>query len=163
MLFLKSFEFIDWTMIVAWAIIFIITLVIELETMNLTTIWFCVSSLVALISGVIFAGPLIQISIFVGMSVILILLTRPLTKKMMNTEIIRTNADRVLGMVGIVTQKIIPNEIGEVKVLNNLWRAINNEDLTFEVGEKVSIDAITGIKLVVSKVNGDSDIQLIQK
>jgi membrane protein implicated in regulation of membrane protease activity len=81
----------------------------------------------------------------------------------MKTGIIRTNTDRFIGEIGIITQKILPNEIGEVKIENQLWRAINHEGLVFEPGEAVIIDAISGIKLVVSKINGSGTVDLIKK
>jgi membrane protein implicated in regulation of membrane protease activity len=162
-LLLKALGPIDWVMVVAWAIIFLVTLFIELETMDLVTIWFCLSSLVSLILGVLFLKPIWQIILFLVLSIGLILLTKPLAKKKMKTGIIRTNTDRFIGEIGIITQKILPNEIGEVKIENQLWRAINHEGLVFEPGEAVIIDAISGIKLVVSKINGSGTVDLIKK
>ncbi|MGD9605152.1 MAG: NfeD family protein [Bacilli bacterium] len=161
MLFLRTFSSIDWIMMITWLAVFVITLIVELETSNLTTIWFCVSSVVAIVCGVFFADPYLQVIIFVVLSLILVLATRPLTKKMMRRDIIKTNSDRLIGMIGIVTKEIVPNEIGEIKVDNNLWRAINNDNLSFVVGEKVLIDAIVGIKLVVSKVEGNNNVQVL--
>lgn len=162
MLFLlNDIQPLDWFMIIAWGIVFVVTLIIELETADLTTIWFCISSIIALICGIMFAPPMWQIVIFIVSSGILILATKPLVKKFTKNERIRTNADRVIGMTGMVTKAIVPGEIGEVKVDNNLWRAVNNEGLSFAVGEAVSIDAISGIKLVVSKLNGNSHIQIL--
>lgn len=161
MLFLRVFEPIDWVMMISWVLIFVVTLIVELETSNLTTIWFCISSVVTIICGVLFANPYVQLIIFIALSLILVLATRPLTKKMMQKEIIKTNSDRLIGMVGIVSSAIIPNEIGEVKVDNSLWRAVNNDNLTFAVGEKVLIDAIVGIKLVVSKIDGNDNVEVL--
>lgn len=155
--------FTEWTMIILWAIVFVVTLVIELQTMNLTTIWFCISALVALICGITFAKPELQLLIFVILSFVLLIITRPIARKMTRKEFTRTNADRVIGMIGLVTKEIVPFEIGEVKVENNLWRAINNEGLTFAVGEKVSIDGIVGIKVLVSKISEISNIEIIEK
>jgi membrane protein implicated in regulation of membrane protease activity len=64
-------------------------------------------------------------------------------------------------MVAVVTKEILPNEIGEVKIDNQLWRAVNNEGLAFQPGEKVIVDAISGIKLVVSKIDGN--VELLKK
>jgi membrane protein implicated in regulation of membrane protease activity len=162
MLILKDMEFMDWTMVVFWAVIFVITLIIELETADLTTIWFCISSVVALVAGIAFANPITQIIIFVALSLVLILATRPLVKNKMRATVIRTNTDRLIGMVAIVTKEIVPNEIGEVKVSNEFWRAVNYDGLSFEVGESISVDSITGIKLVVSKLDGNSNIEIIK-
>jgi membrane protein implicated in regulation of membrane protease activity len=163
MLFLKQFGTLDWFMVVAWGIIFLVTLFIELETMDLVTIWFCISAIVTLICGIIFLEPIWQCVLFVSLSFVLILITQPLAKKRMKVGIIRTNTDKLIGEIGIVTKEIVPNEIGEIKVENQLWRAINTEGLSFAVGEEVMIDAISGIKLVVSKVDGDGNVEIIKK
>ncbi|MDD3107271.1 MAG: NfeD family protein [Bacilli bacterium] len=154
-------EWFHWVMLSIWALIFIITLVIELGTADVTTIWFCLGSLIALICAAIPLDPFIQILVFMGSSIILILLTKPLTKKMMNREIIRTNADKIVGMIGVVTKTIFPDEIGEIKVDNSTWRAMCNESITVEVGEKVLISAVSGNKAVVTKISNHSNIEIL--
>ncbi len=99
--------------------------------------------------------------LFLVLSVVLILATKPLAKKRMRGTYVRTNTDRFIGMVAVVTKEILPNEIGEVKIDNQLWRAVNNEGLAFQPGEKVIVDAISGIKLVVSKIDGN--VELLKK
>jgi len=79
----------------------------------------------------------------------------------MNKEIIRTNTDKIIGMVGQVTKTIFPDEVGEIKVDNNTWRAICNEAVIVEVGEKVLINAVSGNKAVVSKINDQSNIEIL--
>ena len=161
LLILKSLGPIDWFMVAAWGIIFVVTLIIELETADLVTIWFSLSALITLICGVIFLKPLYQILLFLVLSVVLILATKPLAKKRMRGTYVRTNTDRFIGMVAVVTKEILSNEIGEVKIDNQLWRAVNNEGLAFQPGEKVIVDAISGIKLVVSKIDGN--VELLKK
>ena len=60
LLILKSLGPIDWFMVAAWGIIFVVTLIIELETADLVTIWFSLSALITLICGVIFLKPCIR-------------------------------------------------------------------------------------------------------
>ena len=157
--FLAVENFDPW--IIIWAVIIIATIVIELATDNLVTIWFSLGAVAALIALALGASEWIQLIVFVGASAIFLIATRPLTKRMMQRSIIKTNADKVIGQVGVVTSKITPGEIGEVKVDNNLWRAINLDGKTFEEGEKVLIDAISGIKVVVSKVNEEENVKVL--
>ncbi|MDI9507387.1 MAG: NfeD family protein [Bacillota bacterium] len=161
MYFLKQFEWIDWTLLAVWIIIFIITIIVELETFNLVSIWFSLGSLVALICGIIFASPLAQIFIFLGTSAVAVAATRPFVKKLTGRSIIRTNADRFVGKVGVVTKEIRPFEIGEVKVNNSFWRAINKDNETINVGALVSVDGIEGIKLIVSKIDNKSNMEIL--
>lgn len=150
-------EWYDWLMIGAWILIFLTTLIVEVETSNLTTIWFCAASVITLVLTItipwILDRPLIQVAIFIVASGILLGTTLPLMKKIKRTDFIPTNTDKIIGKNGLVTKDILPDEIGEVKVDNTLWRAINNDGLTFKIGERVHIDAISGIKVVVSKLS----------
>lgn len=142
-----------WVYAIIWGIVFITTVAVEISTVDLTSIWFSVSSLVALFLSLFKVSIYIQLGVFVGLSIILIISTRPLVKKMMNKETIHTNADKVLDMIGIVTKDINVGEIGEVRVNSELWRAVSLETEDLLVGEKVIINSFTGNKVLVSKVN----------
>ena len=148
-------------MIILWSIIFITTLIIELETADLTCIWFCLASLVSLVCAIFKMQAVFQVLVFAAVATLLILATKPITKKMMKTEIIHTNTDRLIGMVGTITQEIIDDSIGEVKVNNELWRAVCIEGDTINVGEKVIVTALSGNKVVVTKANKNNDIEII--
>ena len=80
---------------------------------------------------------------------------------MMRRSIIKTNADRLVGTIATVTKGFEMGEIGEVKVDSIFWRAINLDGLSFTEGEKVMIDAITGTKLVVSKLDENKKIEIL--
>lgn len=148
-------------MIALWAIIFVVTLIIELETADLTTIWFCVSSFITLICAIFGLHEIYQLIVFVVLSALLILATRPLTKKMMTKDIIHTNSDRLIGMITTVTKRISNEEIGEVKIENTPWRAVCLDGIDIEVGEKVIINSISGNKVVVSKVTNTNDVEFM--
>lgn len=154
---------IEWFYVIMWAAIFIITLVIEIETFNLTTIWFCISALVALILSVFNVDIIIQVVVFIVLSVVLLILTKPLARKVMKKETIKTNTDRLINQIAVVTKEILPNEFGEVRIQGTFWRAVNYENLTFSIGENVIIDGISGVKLIVSKVEEESSIKIINK
>ena len=142
-----------WVYAIIWGIVFITTVAVEISTVDLTSIWFSVSSLIALFLSLFKVSIYIQLGVFVGLSIILIIATRPLVKKMMNKETIHTNADKVLDMIGIVTKDINVGEIGEVRVNSELWRAVSLETEDLIVGEKVIINSFTGNKVLVSKAN----------
>lgn len=144
------------TFIIFWIIVLILTIIIEFATLDLVTIWFSVGAIGGLICAAFDLSFLTQFIVFLGISLILLIATRPLTKKFMKSEIVRTNLDRVVGMDAIVTKEIIPNEIGEVKVEGMFWRAYSPIGEEFNIGEKVHINAITGTRLVVSKIEESS-------
>ena len=136
----------DW---IFWLILVIVLTIIEVATVNLLTIWFVISGIVALILSFFIEDVAIVSTIFAVLGIILLITTRPILKKYLPTQRERTNIDRVIGMKGIVTEEIKKNVIGEVKVDRKKWSAISNKKI--EVGEEVIVDAIEGVKLIVRK------------
>lgn len=145
-----------WIMIALWSVFIIVTVIIELETVDMVTVWFTIGAIAALISAAFGATALLQIGIFLVISILLLLLTRKLTKNMSQKNFVRTNADRVIGTIGVVTRIVSVDEIGEVLAGTVSWRAITLSNHTFQVGEKVAIDAISGTKLIVSKIDNEN-------
>jgi membrane protein implicated in regulation of membrane protease activity len=46
-------------------------------------------------------------------------------------------------------------------VNNSFWRAINKDNETINVGALVSVDGIEGIKLIVSKIDNKSNMEIL--
>ena len=136
-------------MVIGWFIAFLVLLFIELMTVNLVTIWFAIGAVAAIITTIFTDSILIQSIVFIVVSVIALLITKPLIKKFKKFEVEPTNSDRVIGKVGEVTQKIGRNKYGEVKVYGNTWTASSKQ--VINVGERVKVLSIDGVKLVVEK------------
>lgn len=139
---------------IIWLLIVFFLSFIEVITVNLITIWFIVSAIVALLLSFFVDSFTIQFIVFGVLGIILLLTTGKSLKKIFDEEQTRTNADRVIGMTGIVTEEIKKNVIGEVKVDGKKWSAISTK--TINVGEEVTIEKIDGVKLVVKKENLDA-------
>ena len=71
---------------VYWLILFVILLVIEIFTMGLTTIWFAGGALVAFITGILGFGMVVQVIVFIVVSLVLLIATRPIAEKFFNQE-----------------------------------------------------------------------------
>ena len=147
-------------MAIVWAVFIVITAIIELQTSDLVTIWFTIGAVGALIAALFKLPIWLQLVIFLAISTVCLIATRPIAKKLQQKEVIRTNSDKVIGKVALVTKQISEDEIGEVKIEGREWRAINNDGITFEVGEKVMVEAISGTKLIVSKIEENKEILL---
>ena len=133
-----------------WLIVFLGLVFLELATINLVSIWFAIGALVSFIVSLYVEDMTIQIAVFVVVSIISLLLTKKIVKKVRGKEPERTNLDRVIGKVGIVTEEITKLEPGEVKVDGKKWSAISNKKI--KVGSKVEILSIDGVKLNVKEV-----------
>lgn len=134
-------------MAIWWFITFIILLLIEFVTVDLVSIWFAFGSIAAMISSVFIDSIVIQLTVFIIISLICLIVTKPLVKKIRNSKFIPTNSDRVIGKEAIVTREIDKDKYGEVKVLGSIWTACCDEKVI--EGTKVKVLAIDGVKLIV--------------
>ncbi len=132
-----------------WLGIIIILALIEIMTVNLTTIWFVMSGLVTLILSFVIDNILIQMFVFVVLGLILFIFTKPILMKWIHPKQEKTNLDRVIDMEGVVTEKISKRNPGEVKVDGKRWTAISDESI--EKDCIVTVKKIEGVKLVVEK------------
>lgn len=93
-------------MTIFWLVLMLVLILAEIATMGLTTIWFAAA---ALICGICagFGMPFIpQMIIFIVVSLVLILFTRPIAMKYFNKDRVKTNADSLIGKQAIVTAQI---------------------------------------------------------
>jgi membrane protein implicated in regulation of membrane protease activity len=139
------------TMIIIWFSVFIFAGIIEISTMDLTSIWFSIGAFFSLLLAVFFPNELVlQLLIFVIISALMLIFLRPIFKKYLKRNEVRTNADRLIGKIAICTKAISEDERGYVKIDGKLWTAVANESI--EINEKVEVLAIDGVKLVVKKL-----------
>ena len=132
-----------------WLAVIIILAVLESMTINLTTIWFVASGLVALLLSFITDSYLIQFGVFVVLGVILLITTKPLLEKSLKQKKQPTNIERIIGMSGVVTEKITKTKNGEVKVDGKKWTAYADE--TIDENSIVKVLKINGVKLKVEE------------
>lgn len=141
-----------------WLLLFLILLVIEVLTMGLTTIWFAGGSLAAFIVSLILGDMLeIEVAVFVIVSVVLLLFTRPWAMRYLNRRTTRTNADSLIGSVVRVTE-LVDNIMGKgaAQAEGKTWTARAEEDgITFVPGELAVVKEIRGVKLILRKKKED--------
>lgn len=137
-------------MVFIWFGIFILAGVIEAMTMDLSSVWFAVGAFMAMLISIFFANLIwLQVLVFIAGSIVLLLSLRPIFKKYMTRNEIRTNASSLIGQEAICKKSILDNQWGEVKIQGKIWTAISNENI-YE-NERVIVLAITGVKLQVRK------------
>ena len=100
-----------------WLIVLAVFLVIEAITVGLTTIWFAGGALVAAIASGAGAGILVQWILFLVISLVLLIFTRPLAVRYMNKGVPKTNVNSLIGEKAVVIQKINNLEqTGQVRI-----------------------------------------------
>ena len=135
---------------IAWLIATIVFSVAEAMTVQLISIWFAAGSLVALIASMLGAPLPAQFGLFFLGTAVLLVATRPLAKKLMGVKRTATNADMVIGEIGIVEQDIDNNhQTGRVFVNGLSWAARSEDDSTILAEQKVIVKRIEGAKIYV--------------
>ena len=136
-------------MFYVWLAIAIGLAILEMATVNLVSVWYVISSILAMIVSLFTDNAVIQWAVFVLGGTILLLLTKDALKKIIPAKT-RTNIDRIIGMEGIVTEKITKTTAGEVKVDGKRWTATADE--TIPVDTVVKILEINSTKLKVKRM-----------
>ena len=136
----------DW---IFWLVLVIILSFVEVATVNLVSIWFVASGIVAMILSFFIEDIAIVSTIFAILGIVLLIITRPIVNKLKSKDNVKTNLDRIIGEDAIVTEDIVKNEVGEVKVDGKRWSAISKNKCL--KGAIVKILRIDGVKLVVEK------------
>lgn len=145
------------TTVVIWAALIIVFLILEGVTAGLASIWFAVGSVVGFILALLNVPMGWQITAFIIVSVITLIFTRPLAKKYVNNKVQATNADRVIGQIGVVVEEIDNiASTGAVKISGKIWTARSVSGSVIAKGVLVNGVAINGVTLQVTE-NGDDE------
>ena len=145
---------------VYWLIAFVVLLGIEAATMALTTIWFAGGALAAFAAALAGTAVEVQLVVFVVVSFILLLFTRPLAARLLRGggDKAKTNVDSLIGRSAKVTEAI-DNELGKgaAVVGGQEWTARSFDgESRFPTGETVVIRAVEGVKLMVSETRKEN-------
>ena len=135
-----------------WLIIAGICLIIEIMTVGFLIFWFAIGALLAMVVSFFTNNIIMQTSVFVISSTILIFATKPFVKKFANNKnAIQTNVYSTVGKIGIVTKDIDSlQSLGQVKVGGEVWSAIGLDDMNIPQGTEVEIKEIKGVKAIVA-------------
>lgn len=140
---------------IGWMAAFVILIGIEAATMALTTIWFAGGAVAAFLAAVLGVSVQVQLVVFLIVSFILLLFTRPLAMRFVNRETVKTNVDGLIGRRAKVITKIDNNEPSGATVVDGQeWTARSMDDaVTIPVGTHVVIKEVRGVKLIVEPVS----------
>lgn len=136
-----------------WLALLAVLLVIEAITAGLTTIWFAGGALVAAVASYLGVGIAAQWILFLCVSLVLLIFTRPIAVKIMNKGVTKTNVNSLIGQKAVVIHEV--NNLaqsGQVKLNDVEWmaRTSSDEEIISE-NTVVVIKEIHGVKLIVEK------------
>ncbi|HEY8542770.1 MAG TPA: NfeD family protein [Pseudothermotoga sp.] len=139
---------------VVWLIFGVIFVIGEILTPTFFLFWFGIGAFVASAVSIAF-GTLVQVITFIVISGLLVILTRPLTKKLTKEQPRKIHIDEIIGKIGSVIETI-DNEQGKglVKINGDMWRAYSNDDSIIQEGERVKILKVEGAHVIVERLKG---------
>ena len=112
-----------------------------------------IGGIAALVTSIFTDVIWIQLTVFVAVSILSLLITRPLVKKAMSFQKEDTNAGRIVGQKGIVTEAVENDQgKGQVNVSGSIWTARSMDQTVIPKGASVLVDAIEGVKLIVHPI-----------
>lgn len=137
--------------VLLWVIIFALFAIGEALTVNLVSIWFAIAAFVAMIAAAIGLTFTVQIILFIAVSIVLLICTKPLVKKLKNQNELKTNADSLVGKKATAIDTFDTNNRGYVDVEGMDWLAYCDEDIN--AGDIVEVVAVESSKLKIRKKN----------
>ncbi len=137
-----------------WLAVIVVSVIIEVITLDLVAVWFAFGAVVPFILSAIGGIPLeIEISIFVVVSAILIIFARKYAQKLLFKNMnIKTNVHAQEGKRYRLLEETDFEKNGSIKINDIVWTAVSENGEKISKGELVEITKIDGNKMVVKKV-----------
>ena len=140
-------------MMIFWLVLTILCIVVEIATVGLASIWFAGGALVACLLDMAGIHVIIQVIVFLVISLLLLIVTRPFADRFINKNRTKTNYEGIIGKVVRVTERIDNiNETGTALVNGQEWTARSeNDNIVLEQGDVAQVVNNTVVKLIVKK------------
>jgi len=137
-----------------WLGLVVFFTLVELHTYSLTTVWLAIAALVMVFLSLLLESLSLpaQLLIFLAISAVLLIFTRPLAIRKFRMGKTKTNVDSLVGEHAPVTKAITEFERGEVRIRGQVWSAVSDDGLEIAEGNKCEILRVEGVKLVVRRI-----------
>lgn len=137
---------------IIWLAGIVAFIILEAATYQLISIWFVIGAIGGMIAAMCGADFYVQMAVFLLISVVLLLLLRPVSMKLIKKQDFKSNADSLIGKNILITEEV--NNVrgtGQGKVNGMIWTVRSEKDEIIEAGEIAEIGRIEGVKLIVKQ------------
>jgi len=139
-----------------WGILCVVMVIAEFASMQLVSIWFAVGAIGAFCMALADFGFTAQLAVFVLVSVVLLLATRPLLKSVRVKQVARMNADKGIGETAVIIEEVDPaHGTGRARTNGVDWIAVSETGEVIPPETVVIISRIDGAKLIVRRAEAD--------
>ncbi len=133
-----------------WLIAAGVFIIGEIITVGFLLFWLSIASLIAMVVSFFTSNVIIQMTVFVISSGLLIFATKPLVKKLAKKDSVSTNVYSIIGKTAIVIEDIDwASGTGQIKCEGEVWSAKTDEQVDIPTGSEVEIVSIEGVKAYV--------------
>ena len=144
-----------------WLVVMILFLILEMITISLVSIWFVGGSLAAFLVSFAVSNIWIEAGVFLGVSLVLLLLIRPMARKLgvKQKDQIRSGAQALVGKRALVTETIDNlHATGAVQVNGQFWsaKAVDDDEI-IRKDTVVMISEVDGVRLTVKKLEREKN------
>lgn len=138
---------------IAWLVLLIILLIIEIITVGLTSIWAAGGALAALVLNLLDISLLWQVVVFFIVTFVLLYFTRPFAIRFINTRREKTNYEGIIGKTIRIAETVDNiSQTGMAVVNGQEWTVRSEkENEILEPGTLAKVVNIAGVKLIVRK------------
>lgn len=133
-----------------WLAAVVAFIVLEASTYQMVCVWFIVGSIGGMIASLLGAGFWVQMTIFLVVSIVLLILMRPVAVKRLNSHKVKTNADSLIGKKVLITETVDNTKAsGQGKIDGAVWTVRSDDGSVIDEGAVAQIKRIEGVKLIV--------------
>ncbi len=137
---------------IIWVAIGIICIIIEIFTPGFLFLSFGVGAIITGLAALIIPSLTFQILTFAIVTLIVFILSRKFSKKLISNNYEETNVKALIGKTGKVTQEIPANEKGYVKIGGEEWAAVSEDNKEIKKDTRVTVNNIDGNKVIVTSI-----------
>jgi len=136
---------------ILWIVLIIIFAAVEIGTVGLTAIWFAGGACIALVAHLLGMGIYGQVILFIAVSAVLMIFTRPWALRYLKPRLVKTNYEMVVGEQVCLTEAVDNVKgTGTAIYKGQEWTARAYEaNKVFEAGMIVEVKEIRGVTLYV--------------
>ena len=136
-----------------WLGLLVSFIIIEACTMSLTTIWAAIASLPMIFIARAGCPLQWQLLIFVVLTLVLILFTRPLVMKKLKLDKNKTNVNSLIGQEVLIIRPVTQFEKGEAKAKNSvIWSCQSKDGSEIKAESICQITAVEGNTITVEVI-----------
>lgn len=138
-----------------WVLISLACLILELTNGDFFIMCFAIGGVFSAIAAALGFGGIVQVIVFSVFTVLSLIFVRPVALRYLHRGEDKrvSNADALMGRVGVVSETIVDGGFGRVAIDGDDWKAVAADGAPVQKGDKVKVVGRESIIITVEKIN----------